>query len=474
MLRSMNHILVSALFLGCLVTSVPAQTVLGSLFQDHMVIQAEMAAPMFGTDAPGTVVEARASWEETVRATTDASGRWLLHLHPPKDEGPHTITVRGSSEIVLKDVLSGDVWVCGGQSNMEWTMGPHVGKGILNHEAELAAVKHPRIRLIDVPNVAAAVPLTHFRGQWQKADGPHVAQWSAVAWFFARDLQAVTGRPVGLITTCWGGTSAEVWTSAGALRKHGGFEDALNAVDPSKPAGNGMPSALWNGMVAPLIPAAIRGVIFYQGEANRSRWQQYRTLFPALIADWRSSFGCGEFPFLYVQIAPYRYENDKGEAARLREAQAMCEGNTPRTAMVCTMDIGEPGDIHPLNKQDVGKRLAAQALVHAYGREVAHRGPRYRSIAVEGSVARVSMDVGSQRMLARDGRPLTHFEVAGVDRVFHAATARIDGSSLLVESKAVPAPVAVRYAFSSADIPNLQNDAGFPASSFRSDDWPLL
>ena len=181
-----------------------AQLVPGPLFQDHMVIQAEKAAPIYGTDAPGTTVKVTASWQEEASALADASGRWLVNLHPPKDEGPHTITLRGTTEVILKDVLSGEVWICGGQSNMEWSMGPHVGKGILNYQAELATVKHPRIRLISVPKVAAATPQARFEGQWQSADGPHVARWSAVAWFFARDLQAVIGRPIGLISTCWG------------------------------------------------------------------------------------------------------------------------------------------------------------------------------------------------------------------------------------------------------------------------------
>lgn len=449
-----------------------AQLALGPLFQDHMVLQAEKAAPIWGTDTPGTAVHVTASWGEQSAVSVDASGRWQVNLHPPKDEGPHTITIRGTTEIVLKDVLSGEVWVCGGQSNMEWTMGPHVGKGILNYEAELAAVKHPRIRLISVPKVAAATPQPRFEGQWQSADGPHVAKWSAVAWFFARDLQAVMGRPIGLISTCWGGTSAEAWTSAKTLRAHGGFDEALAAIDPVKPVGSGTPSALWNGMIAPLIPFGVRGAIFYQGESNRTRWEQYRTLFPALIGDWRQSFGSGDFPFLYVQIAPHRYNNDKGEAPRLREAQAMTE-SVANAAMVVTMDIGDPGDIHPLNKQDVGRRLAAAALARAYGRKISHNGPRFVDATADGKVMRVNMSIGSKAMKSRDGLPLTHFELAGADRVFHPATARIDGSVILVESAEVPAPIAVRYAFHDADVPNLQNDAGFPASSFRSDDWPI-
>lgn len=469
-----NATLASFLLLCC--GSLQAQFSLPSLFADGMVLQADSAVTFWGTDAPGASVSVAGSWGPGTRATADASGAWRAVLQTPVKEGPWTLRIKGSEERVINDVLCGEVWLCGGQSNMEWTLGPGVGQGTLNFAAEVAAAKHPRIRLFDVPNTTAARPQTTCGGHWEKGDGPQVSKWSAVAWYFAKEVQAATNKPVGLIVSTWGGTPAESWTTGATLRRHGGFDASLDAMEhgaADAEYGPDTPSSLWNAMLAPLQPYAIRGAIFYQGESNRERWEQYRSLFPAMIADWRAGFGGSEFPFLFVQIAPFKYKDDRGEAARLREAQLFTAERIANTGMAVTMDIGNPDDIHPSNKQDVGRRLAAAAMVQAYGKKLPWRGPRLLSSAREGKEFVLRMDDGGSALCARDGLPLTCFEVAGADKVFHAATARIDGANVRVRAAAVPEPVAVRYAFGAADQPNFLNKAGFPASSFRSDDWPL-
>lgn len=467
---------VSWVVLNC--ASAQAQFSVPALYADHMVLLADSDITIKGTDKPGQVVVVDAQWGAKITATADAAGVWRATLHTSAKAGPWELRFKGSEERVLRDVLCGEVWLCGGQSNMEWTLGPGVGKGTANYQAEVAAAAHPNIRLFDVPNVTGAAPQATVTGNWELGDGPQVSKWSAVAWHFAKEVQAATKRPVGLIVSAWGGTPAESWASAVALRRHGGFDDTLDALaaaDASKKPGPNTPSALWNGMIAPLLPYAIRGAIFYQGESNIGRWEQYRTLFPAMIADWRAGFG--DIPFLFVQIAPFSYGKDKGEAARLREAQYFTSERVANCAMAVTMDIGDAGDIHPLNKQDVGRRLAAAALVKAYGKEMPWRGPRYMSgeAAGEGTGGEfvLHMDSGGSALQARDGLPLTCFSIAGEDRVFHAAVARISGTTLRVSAVAVPSPVAVRFAFGAADQPNLRNAAGFPASSFRTDDWPL-
>jgi sialate O-acetylesterase len=234
---------------------------------------------------------------------------------------------------------------------------------------------------------------------------------------------------------------------------------------------SGTPTALYNGMISPLIPFGIRGAIWYQGESNRDEALLYHQLFPAMIADWRHRWGEGDFPFYYVQIAPYGYNNDRGEAAELREAQMLTLA-TPNTGMAVTMDIGDPTNIHPQHKDEVGRRLALWALAKIYGKkDLACSGPIYKSMAVDGKQIRITFDFAAGGLVARGGGALTHFVIAGADRKFVPAKAVIESDKVVVSSEAVPAPVAVRYAWGAADMPNLANAEGLPASSFRTDDW---
>ncbi len=620
---------------------------------DGMVLQQQTDVAVWGWADPQERVTVRGSWKDAeVSTTADGAGQWRVTCRTPVAGGPYTLTVRGDNEITLSDVLIGEVWICSGQSNMEWPV-----RLAQDGEAEVAAANYPQIRLFDVEHTVAIRPESDCGGTWRVCGPQTVGGFSAVGYFFGRDLYEKLHVPIGLIGSNWGGTVAEAWTSAGTLRGLRDFDEALNVlaresqepgylnqyaqqklagwwqsldgIDPGSAAGgwkspeladadwptmnlpspwerqglagvdgvvwfrkevelpaewagqslnlelgpiddfdttwfNGVrvgglmvtgswnkprhytvpaelvrpgrnvvavrvvdtgidggfsgrpeqlriwpsgtdesqalslasawryrvsldsaklppwpqitglhanyPTALYNGMISPLVPFALRGAIWYQGESNRPRAYQYRTLFPAMIGDWRQSWGRGDFPFYYVQIAPFAYQGDRGEAAELREAQ-MFTLATPNTGMVVTLDIGNPADIHPRNKQEVGRRLALWALARTYGRPVGEfSGPIYREMRVEGDSVRVLFDhTGGE--LTSQGRALTGFVIAGSDRRFVPAVARIDGETVVVQADAVSEPVAVRYAWGAADCASLFGQTGLPASSFRTDDW---
>jgi sialate O-acetylesterase len=556
----------------------------------------------------------------------------------------------------LRDLWFGDVWLCGGQSNMEWTLGPGVGPGIANWEREVAGADDPQIRVFDVPNRTSPSPMQECGGEWKVCEPTAARSFSAVAYVFARELRREIEVPIGLLVSCVGGTPAEAWTPERGIAELGGFDAGLNTVRAARAApeelslankqanwfanlrakeageqgafmlpglddsawasanlpgefagelegfdgvvwyrrvievpaawtgrditvslgpiddldtvwfdgvriggmeagnpaskaraykvagrtvragkvvlavrvidtgGRGgftgaaadlwlgpdadastrqslagawrmqptskmatlggwprqdglspnLPSVLWNGMIAPLSRCALRGAIFYQGESNATAPLLYRRLFPTMIGAWRETFGQADLPFYYVQIAPFGYGGEAGaRAAFLREAQTLAMEQCQHVGMAVTMDIGDPKDIHPSNKQDVGKRLALWALAKTYGRsDIDPSGPMLAGFSVEDGAVRLLLR-SAAGLRSKDGGALTHFTIAGEDRVFVPAQATIEhGETIVVRSDKVKKPVAVRYAFGAADMPNLVNGKGLPAPSFRTDDWP--
>jgi sialate O-acetylesterase len=645
------------LFLTLLAPACGGEVRFANVFADHMVLQRETQAAIWGTADPGDQVTVEASWGgDPVRATADADGRWQVELATPAAGGPFTVTASsGGATAVLEDVLSGEVWVCSGQSNMEWNMA-WIEPGI---DAARTA-DHPLLRLCFVEKTTAAAPQPEVDARWEVCTPNSVLPFSATAYFFGRELmRAMPEVPIGLVRSAWGGTVAEAWTSEETLRRLGGFEEVLDrvvalrsgggadtveqlqakwwarvaATDPgmkerwqlpqtdladwdsgqvptmfaqlgwadfdglgwfrrsfevprhwqgkdlvlhlgavddmdvtwingqeigsvrvpgryqaardyaipaalvsegvntlavcaidtggagtigwssSGPSsvrlaladgseelvldgewrvkrgctmgdlGGPMPTSGWfdqngptalsNGMIEPLVPMAMRGVIWYQGESNRERALQYRELFPAMIRDWRTRWGRGDFPFYWVQIAPFGYGGDRGEAAELREAQTMTL-SLPNTGQAVTMDIGDPGDIHPQEKVEVGRRLALIALARDYGQQVAYQGPSYRSVDFDGRRALLQFD-HAEGLELRGDTPGQWFQIAGKDQRFVRAKAEVaaDGS-VVVWSDEVSEPRAVRFAWGAADASNLFNAAGLPAPSFRTDPWPAV
>jgi sialate O-acetylesterase len=484
-----------------------AEVKLPALISDGMVLQQGVKVNIWGIADPGERVTVTLKDQEA-SGVADGDGQWKVPLGPLTPGGPFTLTITGKNTITLHDVLVGEVWVCSGQSNMGLTV-----SSVNNAQDEIARADYPMLRLFTVGPAVAEKPQRDVKGYWVQTRPDSVANFSAAAYFFGRDLLRVLNVPIGLIHSSWGGTSAEAWTSRETLQSDPDFKSILDSgvkllspypklfqdfdgqfaqwrqasdqaesegspVPPAPPVPDdprrspGRPSGLFNAMIMPLTNYAIRGVIWYQGEANAGRPIQYRKLFPALIQDWRRVWNEGDFPFLFVQLANWGINVPQSNWPELREAQLMTL-SVPKTGMAVTIDIGDGSDIHPKNKQEVGYRLALAAQAIAYGRDVIYSGPIYESMTVEGENVRLHFKYVYGGLVAKNwpAPTLTGFEIAGDDHQFVGAQAKIEGDTILVHSGRVAHPVAVRYAFAMNPWCNLYNRMGLPASPFRTDNW---
>lgn len=490
-----------------------AEVKLPALIGDNMVLQQGRKVAIWGTADPGESVSVTLG-DHSTTATAGKDGSWKAELGPLKAGGPYDVTIVGRNTLTLHNVVVGEVWVCSGQSNMEMAVGnsPRAWGGVKDYEKEIAAGNYPLLREFSVKKAVAGKPQTEVQGHWMVASPQTVGEFTAVGYFFGRDLHKALKVPVGLVHSSWGGTPAEAWTSAEALATNpdlkpllddwarkvadypklfDAYKQQLNdweqAAEKAEAEGTVAPPAppmppdprsspwraagLYNGMIAPLLPYAIAGAIWYQGESNADRAYQYRKLFPAMIQDWRRAWGEGDFPFLFVQLANF-IQNfaPRTSWAELREAQSMTL-SLPKTGMAVAADIGDPYDIHPKNKQEVGRRLALAAEAIAYGKRVVYSGPVYQSMTTEGGRIRLKFKEVNGGLIAKGGA-LRGFEIAGEDRKFVPAEARIEGNTVVVQSARVSKPVAVRYAWEDNPECSLYNKAGLPASPFRTDDWP--
>ena len=441
---------------------------LAAPFRDHAVLQSDKPVPVWGTAAPGEhVVVAFAG--QSLGATAGPDGRWITFLAPLSASPVGAdLTVTAAQAVTVHDIVVGEVWLCAGQSNMEYP----VSEGPLHVEnaaAEVAAARFPLIRQFKEARRTSPTPIDAAAGDWRACSPETVGSFSAVGYFFARDLFSRLGVPIGIITCTCASTPIEAWMSPSALSASPGFSNGHTFVqgrdDPW------VPGAVFNGMVHPLLPCALRGILWYQGESNVGRAGAYSRQFPELITSLRTHFGQGDLPFLWVQLAGFRAPPDpRGELLPpLREAQSRALA-LPATGQAVTIDIGEAASINPRNKQEVGRRLALIAKARVYGLAVDYSGPAFDRAEAEGPAMRVHFRFTGEGITA-SGRPLQAFEVAGADRVFHPARAVIQGTTLLVESPLVRQPVAVRYAWRNAPDANLFSGAGLPAAPFRSDDW---
>jgi sialate O-acetylesterase len=465
-------------------------------------LQQEMKVPVWGIAKPGENITVDAG-TQTGTAVADASGKWRVDLAPfPPNTPPLTMTVTGNNTLKFDDVLIGDVWLASGQSNMEFALGragkhPEDGAGYLggvpDAANEVAKANDPQMRVFYVAHKLSAVPVDDVVGKWELCTPESVQDFSAVAYFFGRDLRQKYQRPIGLIGAYYGGTPSQAWTSLEGFQIDPPFQSEvegaqkLRAANPPPVLGipqRSMPTVLFNGMIAPLIPYAIKGVIWYQGEDNGGNPLPYRTLFPRLITDWREKWRQGDFPFLFVQLAGWG--GNGGPAGNnwplLREAQAMTL-SLPKTGMATAVDIGDTYNIHPWDKGDVADRLILVARHVAYGEDLIYSSPVYDKITVEGNTIRVSFTnlgpglvIGSppRKPLNEAPTPTTEllgFVIAGVDQKFVQAQAKIDGETVVVSSPQVPSPVAVRYWWAHSTQANLYSQDKLPALPFRSDDW---
>jgi sialate O-acetylesterase len=457
---------------------------LNNMFGDHMVLQQGLANRVWGRAEPGEAVTVSIAGQ-TQATTADDEGNWEVRLEPLAEYGgPHTLTVKGTNEIVFEDVLVGEVWICSGQSNMQWAVSQAD-----DPDLEKAAADFPEIRLISVPQVGTQEPQWNFKGGWSVCSPETVGDFSAVGYFFGRQLHQTLGVPVGLIDNAWGGSAADAWVKREKIAAHETLKaihdrwtklEETKADDRRLMAGNSRPGNIHAGVLTPSIGYGIRGVIWYQGESNAGRAHQYRTLFPFMIESWREEWAMPdnrEFPFYWVQLADFKAEREEpaeSDWAELREAQTMTLDALANTGQAVIIDLGEGKDIHPKNKQDVAKRLARWALAETYGRSgIACRSPRFESLEQkDGKLVLSFTDVtGGWRPF--DVNEPIGFTIAGADRKFVPAKAAIgkDGR-VTVWSEAVAEPVAVRYAWADNPVCNMYSAAGLPLTPFRSDDFP--
>jgi sialate O-acetylesterase len=483
---------------------------LPALFADNMMVQRDAKFFVWGIAEPGEKIAIRLA-DRKASATAGDDGKWKAALKPVEAGGPFELVVSAANTITIHNVLAGDVWVASGQSNMAWPV-----RKALSPETEIAAADYPRIRLFSVRLAPKETPQPDVKGQWDVCSPATIPNFSAVGFYFGRELHKTLGVPIGIINTAVGATPADAWTDAATLRSDPDFKPILDRWDqavadfprtnaeyqqklaewkeaskkaeaektpppkePQMPYGPGhpdTPSGLYNGMIAPLIPYAIKGVIWYQGESNALRAHQYRKLFPDMIEGWRHAWGQGDFPFLFVQLANFVLtvpQPSDSTWAEMREAQLMTL-SLPNTGMAVAVDVGEQDDIHPKNKQEVGRRLALAAEGIVYRKKMEYSGPMLRSMSVKEGKAVLRFDHVGAGIVAKGGGPLKGFAVAGADRKFVWADAAIEGDTIVVTSDKVAEPVAVRYAWANNPVCNLYNADGLPASPFRTDDWPGL
>ena len=486
--------------------SAPAQVTLPRVLSNHMVVQRNLPVHVWGNATPGEGVMVSFRGESR-GVNADGRGHWSVYLKPGEAGGPFELAVKGTpplggaaaevQTITLTDVLVGDVWVASGQSNMEFAM-----RQAATADADLPNAANDQIRLMMVKTKASEYPLADVETEGWAASTPETARnFSAVGWYFAREIAQREHVPVGVIDSTWGGTVAEAWTRLAALGQDAalapifvqwadmtaGETDALarqkdeqKQIAEAKAAGKPAPEfpwhpmllswgpgMLWNGMIAPLTPFPIRGVIWYQGESNSklARAPFYGRVFSTMISDWRHEWGIGDFPFLFVQISNFK-SNDQENWAEVRQQQLKTLA-LRNTAMAVTIDIGNPDNVHPTDKVDVGLRLALAARAISYGEDVSYSGPIYRQATPEGGAMRVWFDHHAKGLMAKGG-DLTGFEVAGADGRFVAATAKIDGNTVVVTSDAVMEPRFVRYGWANSPQCNLFSGEGLPASPFTS------
>lgn len=483
-----------------------ADVKLPAILGSNMVLQRGMPVTVWGWADPDETVTV-AIGDNRAETKAGADGKWRVSLKPVAADGTVEMNVKGKNELKLTNILVGEVWLGSGQSNMQWSV-----MASANPKEEVEAATYPKLRLFLVPLVPSGVPAPDVNARWVECSPETVGSFSAVLYYFGRHLHKELNVPLGLIASSWGGTRIEPWIPPVGFESHADLSDELaklntikaqygsslkpqvlalkewlakaeaaiaaNSPLPNPPSlpnhplnSNGAHTGLYNGMIHPLAPFAIRGAIWYQGESNNGQGMKYHSLMRGLIAGWRSVWNNPDMPFYFVQLAPYKYGANETSLPGIWEAQTATLG-VPKTGMAVTTDITTINDIHPKNKQEVGRRLALWALAHDYGKsDLVYSGPLFRGAAVELDQVRITFRHATGGLASRDGKPLSWFTIAGEDKVFHPANAVIEGETVVVSSPKVILPVAVRFGWNQIAEPNLMNKAGLPASPFRTDTW---
>jgi sialate O-acetylesterase len=493
-----------------------AEIKLPAIIGDNMVLQQKQANPIWGWDKPGTQITVSISGQSKT-AKADDKGKWTVKLDPmPASSKPATMQIKGTNQVELKNILVGEVWICSGQSNMQWSVSQSY-----DAELEIATAKFPQIRLISVPQVGTQEPQDDFKGAWAECSPANVGEFSAVGFFFGRTLHQVLDVPVGLIDNAWGGSAAEAWVRRDVLEKDARFKSLMDgwvlreknltseaaqqayekaladwkkAAEAAKAAkkpfpvrqpqspqqqlsGNSRPGNIYNGVLRPTIGYGIKGVIWYQGESNAGRAYEYGYLFPLMITHWRAEWKQGDFPFYWVQLADFMAEKpEPGDSAwaELRESQTKTQNAIKNGGQAVIIDLGEGRDIHPRNKRDVADRLVRLALAQDYGMKIPHRSPEYQSVEFQGNKALVTLETFGSSLYTFDVQEVKGLAVCGEDKKWVWATGKLVGANQIeVTAPNVAKPIAVRYAWSDNPVCNLYSKEGLPVTPFRTDDFPM-
>lgn len=487
----------AALLALTLAPNLQADVSLTNVFSDHMVLQRDQANKVWGKAEPSEKVTVKIAGQSH-SITADDSGAWHVMLQPLDAGGPHELVVScDHNEVRIADVLVGEVWICSGQSNMQWSV-----NNSTNADLERLAADHPNLRMINFPQVGTQEPVwSHADRTWMVCTPETVGNFSAVGYFFGRQLQQTLDVPVGLINNAWGGSACEAWIERSTLEEAGKYSAMLKRYDEmaaqaealaaktelnddekkqlnslrGQLGGNHRPANIYNGVLKSHMGYGIRGAIWYQGESNASRAYQYRELFPLMISSWRQEWGQGDFPFYWVQLADFMNETAEpmeSSWAELREAQTMTMDKLANTGEAVIIDIGEGKDIHPKNKVEVGQRLARLALHNEYGYDIANRSPRFESMEPAGNKIVLTFAHIDGGWRPFDVPNPVGFAIAGEDKKFVWATAKVlDDNRIEVSSEAVADPTAVRYAWGDNPVCNMFDGAGLPLTPFRTDEW---
>ncbi len=502
--RIQSWVLASAVLVGLAPGTVHADVKLPNIFGDHLVLQQGQKNKVWGLADAGEAVTVTID-KQSHQATAGADGRWQVMLDPLVAGGPFELKVKGKNEVTFADILVGEVWICSGQSNMQWSVNSST-----DPDLERAAAKYPKLRMINFPQVGTQDPVwTHPERKWMVCTPDTVGGFSAVGYFFGRQLQQTLDVPVGLINNAWGGSACEAWIRRDLLAKDEKYKPMLDRwagmetqfaelsakgsdlTEEQKKqlgglrgqmGGNHRPANIYNGVLKSHLGYGIKGAIWYQGESNAGRAYQYRDLFPLMIQNWRDEWAQGDFPFYWVQLADFTGEKpDPGDSdwAELREAQTMTMSRLPNTGEAVIIDIGEGKDIHPMNKVDVGRRLARWALAKDYGVPIPFHSPQYKSMERQGNKIILTFDhVITGNPSTTGWRPFDvpeprGFAVAGEDKKFVWATAKIlPDNRIEVSSDKVADPASVRYGWANNPVVNMYAKTGLPLTPFRTDDWP--
>jgi len=461
----MKGILICCLLIASI--CVRAEVSLNSLFSDHMIVQKGAAVPVWGTAGEGEKVTVRFNGQTV--STVAMKGKWMIRLLPMDYQlTPLTMKVSGINTIIINDILVGEIWLCSGQSNMERQLGPCPPQPLITDwEKERDAANFPLIREYYVPLKYSDSKTADAQSSWTVCSPKTVPDFSAIGYLFAKNLFLQLKVPVGILFSAFGGTPAEDWTSETALKSNPKLKELVADYDKPttawKPTGKTM-NGLYNGMIYPLLPYALKGVVWYQGESNNDRPSLYETILTTLITNWRQDFHQGDIPFLIVQIAPH-----KEMCPELRESQFLVSQKVPHTALIVTTDCGDAENIHPPHKQPVGERLAIAARALAYNEKIEYAGPVYRSFTIVNDEVIINFSHIGKGMTTKQNDELKGFTIAGEDKKFVPANAVIKGNQIVVSDKNIKKPVAVRYGWSNVPDVNLFNGDGFPATPFRTD-----